>query len=423
MNGYQLKGENYAPVTKSEYGVIKRAGLVFILFTVFSPLAVFAQSFLFPCLNSNDSQLPVNKINLVLDPSAVDSIHNTFGKKLEFDVPAIYVNRDTVLNASLELHGKTSLIFRRKSFNIKTEKKLPFFCKGDTFRLKHFYAVSMNMDKDYIRNALAFRFLSELHIRTPEHSYAELSLNDAAEGIYMIFKPPHEVALKDIGARIVFRRGYKHIIENEHTRKITPYGEKLIRRKFTDMYTRTIKTNKGGALLKKLDRVLDLRQYFDYLAFNYIFMNGDYSDELYFYWDPVIKKFRIIPWDMDDLFRFVPHEGSKLRNERLGDKLIFSSEDLLDRVIAGDPVLYKAYLKEFENVLGVFSTPNVQIILQDIFCEVRPYFNDPQMIAQSKYDKFGLTSMEVLKKDMMSIYDNLYGRINEVRHKIPTEMH
>ena len=61
---------------------------------------------------------------------------------------------------------------------------------------------------------------------------------------------------------------------------------------------------------------IDLDIYMKWLAFNFFIRNGDYTDEVYFYMDPATGKYRIIPWDYDDIFASGPHEGSeeKYRN-------------------------------------------------------------------------------------------------------------
>ncbi len=107
-----------------------------------------------------------------------------------------------------------------------------------------------------------------------------------------------------------------------------------------------------------MDSKLYLEHYFYWLAFNYLIMNGDYADELYLYILPDTKQFDIIPWDYDDILRPTPHEGMEARNsvEGFKNKLIFSSEDPLDRAIASDAVLYAHYLTSFETLLNTLTT-------------------------------------------------------------------
>lgn len=353
-----------------------------------------------------------------MDSVDVDSIHLSSGSKLSFILPEIKVNHVVVRDGKIALRGSTSLLYRRKSYEIRLPEKVSFFTVDDTMHLRKFFAISMSMDRNYIRNALAFGILKEFNINVPGHCYAKLTLNGSAEGIYMIYRPPADQALRECHSPLVLRREYYGKIDNYHTRNISPYREKLILEKFRDIYERILPSRKGQILYKKLNAVLDLKEYFNWLAFDYLFMNGDYTDEVYFYWDKDLRKFRIIPWDMDDLFQNRPHEGEKLKKERIGDKLLYSSEDILDRAIASDPVLYDAYIKEFRNFLKILTPAKLQLILEGVYAGVEPCFNDPEMIRQSKYDKYGPTNITSLEKDLNTIFEKVSGRMQETENQL-----
>ena len=123
------------------------------------------------------------------------------------------------------------------------------------------------------------------------------------------------------------------------------------------MYGASLKNFKGERLYQELSQLLNLENYFSFLAYNHLFQNGDYADELYFMWDTKQKKFDIIPWDLDDILCIAPHEGMTKRNEILGDKLIFSAEDKLDVAIANDAYVYRQYLKTHDRcpIIDVFK--------------------------------------------------------------------
>ena len=52
-----------------------------------------------------------------------------------------------------------------------------------------------------------------------------------------------------------------------------------------------------------------------WLAFNFLVRDGDYTDEVYLYIDPELKKFKLIPWDYSNLFLTAPHEGTAERRK------------------------------------------------------------------------------------------------------------
>ena len=65
---------------------------------------------------------------------------------------------------------------------------------------------------------------------------------------------------------------------------------------------KSLKKQNGEELYKTLNQWIDLDNYMKWLAFNFLVRNGDYTDEVFLYIDPEINKFKIIPWDYDDLF-------------------------------------------------------------------------------------------------------------------------
>ena len=149
---------------------------------------------------------------------------------------------------------------------------------------------------------------------------------------------------------------------------------------------------------------IDLDSYMKWLAFNFIVRNGDYSDEVFFYIDPEIKKYRIIPWDYDDIFASAPHEGSLQRNKAIGDKLIFSSEDDLDKKIASDPYLYKVYLTKFKEVLEKLSPALLKQVFENTYAELYPYYSNKDIISNSEFDVYKDANIDNLKSYLLTIY-------------------
>src|SRR5688572_20630084 len=85
---------------------------------------------------------PTNTISFTLPPAKVNQLHQAKGEKLNFDVPLIIVNGDSIKTKHIRIRGKTSSYLRRKSLNIKLSKKASFYAARDTFSLKKFYAIS-----------------------------------------------------------------------------------------------------------------------------------------------------------------------------------------------------------------------------------------------------------------------------------------
>jgi spore coat protein H len=156
-----------------------------------------------------------------------------------------------------------------------------------------------------------------------------------------------------------------------------------------------------------LSKWLDIDSYLKWLAFNFLVRNGDYTDEVYFFVDTGTDKFNIIPWDYDDLFAKSPHEGNIDSRRLLGDKLFFSTEDLLDKKIVTDPYLYENYLIQFRKLLEQLSEDVLKRIFENIYAELFPYYSNDEIISKSTYDRYRNTNLIMLKSYMLSLYEQL----------------
>src|SRR5688572_1873942 len=294
---------------------------------------------------------PTNTISFALPAPKVTQLHGAQGEKLSFNVPLMIVNDDTIKTKHVHIRGNTSAYLRRKSLNIKLTKKASFHVPRDTFSLKKFYAISMSMDRNYIRNRISCEVLHHLNVNVPLNAYANLLINDKTEGLYLVFYPPEEFGIEKCDASLVIRRGYDASVDDVQYENISKKEVTELKQKFQSIYKDIIHKNKGEQLYNQLEDVLDLEGYFGWLAFNDLFQNGDYADEVYLMWNKTKTKFEVIPWDFDDILHGQPHEGMEKRNAVLHDKLLFSSEDALDVKIAEDDFLYIKYLQTYKRVL------------------------------------------------------------------------
>lgn len=349
----------------------------------------------------------LNTISFQVSPNLLKNLHDAKGEKLSMAVPIIAINDDTLKTKHIRVRGNTSSYFRRKSFNIKVTKKATFRSLTDTFSLTKIYAICMNMDRNYIRNKIAYEVLKRQHVLTPENAYSNLVINGKSEGLYLIFYPPDEFALNESKFPLLIRRGYDASIDKLSSAGLERQEIKALKDKFNSLYKLPGSGLHGEQLYASLSRVLNLTSYFSWLAFNHLFQNGDYADEVYFVWDETQGLYEIIPWDLDDLLRAEPHEGAHQRKRLLGDKLIFSSEDKLDVMIANDPYVYKEYLKVYKDFLEQLTPEEFADILQGLWKEVSPYYLMDDVIAQSQFDQFGKTDSTKLEEDLGSIYQSI----------------
>jgi spore coat protein H len=242
------------------------------------------------------------------------------------------------------------------------------------------------------------------------YSFSELRINGNSEGVFMILERPEDWALKEKSSPLVLRRGYNHKIEKT---KADNEADRTATKKYIDNYRqiyRAIDDYDGEELYRVLLEYLDIDFYMKWLAFNYLVHNGDYSDEVFFYMDPEINKYRIIPWDYDDIFASYPHEGAKQRNKTIGKKLMFSSEDLLDKKIATDPYLYGIYLKRLKEVLETLSIDLLKQLIENTYAELYPFYSNKEIISNAQFDYYKDASMGNLKIYLCEIYLSLCSR-------------
>jgi spore coat protein H len=356
----------------------------------------------------------IHEIAFTLDPKKLKQLHVVQGKKIPYRIDTLYLNKSAVPAEFIRIRGSSSSHFYRKSFTIHLAAKaaLPGTNKPRTNKL---YAVSMNMDRNYIRNVIAYRVLSRQGLLSAPHTYANLLINQQSEGLYLVVYPSAEYALKECGASVVIRRGYESTVRKTYTRKSATTDSKPITQLYTSIYKKMIPVLSGEALYQELSGALNLNHYFTWMAFNHLFQNGDYSDEVYFLWQPELNRFDIMPWDFDDLFQTNPHEQPAKGEEK---PFLFSTEDKLDATIANDPYLYRKYLEAYRKFLYSFTTADLKEVLESVYRDVIPYYSEPSILSMSTYDKYGKTDLAALNRDLNNIYSAMHARIELLRQQL-----
>jgi spore coat protein H len=307
----------------------------------------------------------------------------------------------------VRLRGNSALNFRRKSYSVALREKQRIAFGEEERMVKKFMLNSMTMDRGYFRNRFAFLCLREMGLFPLRHGYLEIIVNGRSEGLGLILQRPEDYALNEGKGRFILRRGYGERVESfEAAKDVGKKEEKAYLKAFEEIVD-MCRHLKGEALYRRLSARVDLDAYFRWLAFNYWIRNGDYTDEIYFYTatPPKSVRFSIIPWDYDDIFAPKPHEGQIKRDQHLGDKHLFSSESLMDRTIAKDPVLYERYLVVLEEVLNFFNSEQLRAILTQVYQELYPYFQKEAIIEASIHDKYGGVNLNMLKQELVHVYE------------------
>ncbi len=348
-----------------------------------------------------------NTIELKISLGEYQKIINSKGQRMYFKSPETTINGKAIECDELHTRGKTTLYLRRKSFSFDLNKKAKFFHGSKSESMKKFNAVSLSMDRNYIRNRLAFEMMDSLELFKLFYSYSEIIINGETEGIYMIIEKPQDWALKTKDSPLIMRRGFKHQIEKIKTdKKVDKDSIKIYRNIYNSIY-RDLRKYDGMELFEALSKSINLEMYMKWLAFNFFVRNGDYTDEVYFYFDPAENRYKVIPWDYDDIFAREPHEGMAIKKDIIGDKLIFSSEDELDQKIAHDPYLYQKYLEQFSDMLNCLTEHVMKTAFEKTYAELYPYYQKEDILEISRNDTFKGASLESLEYELNNVYTQL----------------
>lgn len=362
-------------------------------------------------------------MEMEMPPDQYQNLKRKSAREFDFVPANMSVNEIPLEVKEMHSRGKTTLQFWRKSYSVKLGNSFKFM--GSTAKeMDHFYLISMSLDRYYYHNQLAFECLSRLGLFPLWYHLTELKINGATEGLYLIVQRPADYALKELGADAVIRRKSSEFIAKEK------YGKKAgeeIRKKCRDNFNLIRKAGKhwrGAELYDSLNAHLVLDHYFAWLSFNYFVQNGDYTDELFYYMQPTSSSplFEIIPWDFDDILVKTPHEGEEIREVRLDDQLLFSSEDELDLLIARDSFLYTRYLEQFDFVFDALNPDTLDDVFGQIKARLKPYLVQEEIVAVSKHDFRPVENWQAVYDHMDRILRFLKDRWMKTRVEVKKQL-
>ena len=388
--------------------------VVFLLFWMNICTALFGQSGdLLLELSDPLSIEEKNFFSLQVDPYYESKLKEISGKKFEIHSSDLAYNGSVLKIKSLKTRGKSTLFFTRKSFSISLKE--PVILGND--EIKKLALNNLAMDHNYYRNRLSFLLMERIGIFQLQNKFAELRINGKSAGLYLAIQKPEDY-IHSLDSPLLVRREYEGRFTIEDAQgKYTKQQIKRLRNipKLTKKYA-------GQQLYDSLNTVVHMDHYFQWLAFNYLIQNGDYTDELFLYLKTDENRFDIIPWDYDDIFMRQPHDGFEKRNKILDHKLLFSGEAYLDIVIDSDDVLYMKFLDRFREILEILHPDFLKQAFDDVYAELYPYYTDQEIIAQSENDYFGHTDLSTLKADLQNHYQGMIYQRMSIQRIIDSEL-
>jgi len=307
------------------------------------------------------------EIQINISANQFNKLKSAQGVKLELKDAQMILNEDTAKVDNIHIRGNNSLNFKRKSFSVDLDKSVVIRTPQGKTHVKKFLLLSLIMDKNLWHSRWAFLMMNELSLFPLFNSFCTVSVNNEPQGIYLLVEKPHQATTR-LKSTYMVRRGLDHKIDTEYDDTNSKEQAKLYRKQYYSLYNTA--NLHGDSLLSHLNKSINLHSYFSWIGFNYLTMNGDYSDELFLYINPSTGLYEAIGWDYDDLFRMSPHEGQEVRKAQFGEKMIFSLEDSFDRMIAADPVVYSSYLKSLKNVLTICDSTLITTTSQRVLNEL-----------------------------------------------------
>jgi hypothetical protein len=342
------------------------------------------------------------------------------GAKMTLKAPVMLINHDTAAVKEIHSRGNNSLSFERKSLSVDLDDGVPVRSGAEKIKVRKFDLLNLVMDKNLWHNRWAFLAMAEIGIFPLFQTYCTVWINDQPQGIYLLVEKPHHYSETKAGSPYMLRRGVDHAVDNEYIDTSSKEEAKKYKKQFLTLYN-DIYHYKGEALYQQLSNTLLIDHYFDWLAFNYLVMNGDYSDELYLYIVQGTSRFDIIPWDYDDTFKAAPHEGMQARNAVAGfqEKLVFSSEDPLDRAIATDAYVYEKYLAVFKQLLEKLTPETMARLYDQVRNELQVLGGASEISKASLY--LGRTSFDIgfADADIRLTLDFIVKRRNALLKRLP----
>ncbi len=362
------------------------------------------------CIVSANTPLDTNfpEIKIYISKSLYSNLQNNSSDKVVLSNPVMMVNEDTALVKEIHARGNNSLKFKRKSLSIELDKALTLEVGNKIVHLKKFNLLNLVMDKHLWHNRWSDLTMERIGIFPLFNSYCKVWINDQPQGIFLLVEKPQQAKSK-LKSPYMLRRGANHTISDEYFDDEDKDSAKKYRKQFQSIYS-GINALSIDALAKQLQQIINIDNYFQFLGFNYLVMNGDYADEVFLYIEPKNQWFEVIPWDYDDILKPVPHEGRTLRNKEFTDKKIFSLEESLDRAIAGNEELYAGYEKVLKKLLLSLDSTALTQSAHQVIQELEQISADKSMAQATLFLDVNPFDILLAKNDILFSLDFMLKR-------------
>ena len=359
--------------------------------------------------SANDATISCNKmIRAFITMSKKDRDNHAQGAQyISSENVLLKISNDGVerpeIGITFKTRGQSSIKAPRKNFSFKVVDKEGRKLVAGTAKGSELLFTSMWQDLGYISNKIGYRFMSYSGLAPHPVEYGELLINGETNGLYLITKSMKDIATKDLDSPLVIRRRYFGQYEvAAYKSKNSSYTEIQLSDRYRQLMDLVSDNRKylgnSDEFYKALGEYIDLDQYFAWLASNYLLKNGDYADEVFFYAETKSAKslsdvkFKILPWDLDDLFKdqmhwqnFHPGNIQAVLRNRPTKDLIYNYETDLDRALMRNAYTRKMYRAKIAEMLaGPLSEKSIRETIEATRQEITPYLTKDILAASAK---------------------------------------
>ncbi len=317
------------------------------------------------------------ELRIYISKGQFGSLQSTTEEKIEFSKPVLLIDKDTAEVKEIHARGNNSLKFKRKSLSVELDKSLTLHSQDHKVHLKKFDLLNLVMDKNIWHNRWSDINLETIGLLPLYNFYCKVWINEEPQGIFLLIEKPQQAQSK-LKSPYMLRRGPNHTITDDYFEDTDKASAKIYKKQFQSIYS-IIKSSSEKEQVDRLNKVINLENYFQFLGFNYLAMNGDYADEVFFFIEPKTQVFELIPWDYDDILKPMPHEGRAERNREFADKKIFSLEEKFDRAIAGNKELYTLYEQSLKKMLLTLDSASLTSSAHHVISELELISQDKSM--------------------------------------------
>lgn len=296
-------------------------------------------------------------------------------KMSDVSVPAsLYIN-DKQYKCLIKSQGAGSRLYPKWNYFIELENK------SSIYGVNYFNLSAQVVDPTFIRTPLALHLYNQLGFNTFTAMPVFLRINENQNGLYLLIEkidesyftsrnlPVAELIKVAFGATFTFKT--KNYLPDNFEKKIPDDNN------FNNLadFINALDTTGNDNIFSSLGKMIDIKMYLRYHAFNTIINNSDgLTNNYYFYKKTPHSPFTIIPWDFDKAFDY-----------KINLKL-YGENDIIKALFRNDSckVLYK---QEMKNILEkYFTEENLFPVIDENYNKIKSVYNFDPWLKMNGYN-------------------------------------